>query len=80
MAVDPACQGKGIGSMLLRTLVEHAKEEGLKEIFLDTSSYHWAARKLYEKHGFKEVRREPISDELWFIVARAYLHYYVLKL
>jgi len=46
----------GIGSELLKNLIELAKnEEGITSITLEVNSNNIAAQKLYEKYGFKNV-------------------------
>jgi len=52
IAVDPQWRGKGVGSRML----EHV--EGLSAsrwIFLCVSSFNAAARRLYERHGYRQV-------------------------
>lgn len=58
MRVHPEYQGKGIGQTLLAMLEAKAKELGYKTIQLDTTVNQKAAIKLYEKNGYKEIRRE----------------------
>ena len=52
MAVLPERQGQGIGSQLLKKILDYSKEEGLAGVVLYTSEYAPAA-KFYEKNGFK---------------------------
>ena len=47
--VDPACQGKGIGKMIMSRLEELAKESGIKEIRLYSSV---PAKKFYDAIGY----------------------------
>lgn len=53
MATDPAYQGKGAGSQLMRWGLKKADEHGL-EAFLEASP---EAVPLYERLGFKEADR-----------------------
>lgn len=53
-AVHPGFQGKGIGSMQYRFVLERMKEEGVKYVKVSTGGDegHAAARRAYEKAGF----------------------------
>ena len=46
---------KGVASFMLRHIVQHAREQGMTSLFLETGSQHAfkSARALYEKNGFK---------------------------
>ena len=52
MAVLPERQGQGIGSQLLRAVLDYSEEAGLAGVVLYTSEYA-PAFQFYEKHGFK---------------------------
>ncbi|WP_374463542.1 GNAT family N-acetyltransferase [Chryseobacterium sp.] len=52
MAVSPKAQGKKLGYLLGKTLVEKAKELHAEKVFLVTNSILVPAIKLYEKLGF----------------------------
>ncbi len=56
-AVDPAFAGKGIGSAMHRQVLKALKKAGMEvaKVGTGTSDAFAAARRLYEKHGFKEV-------------------------
>lgn len=58
--VDPAARGQGIGQALIDHTVKRARKAGFNKVRLYTSSdpNEEAAQRLYEKNGFKEVRRE----------------------
>lgn len=59
MAVLPECRGQGIGTSLLSSLIESA--QGVYQaISLSVSSGNPAIR-LYQRHGFEEVRRDGNS-------------------
>lgn len=49
----PAARGQGLGSRLLRLLLEEAKELGYRECYLETVPQMEAARRLYAHFGFK---------------------------
>lgn len=57
MRVNREHQGKGIGTLILSSLIQKAKERGYKKLILDTSTNQAAAKHLYEKRGFKEFKR-----------------------
>lgn len=54
MSVPTKHQRKGIASALVRHLIAHAREQGLKEIVLGTSEFQQAAIELYKRGGFEE--------------------------
>lgn len=56
-AVDPACRGKGIGSALHNTVLERFREAGMEIAEVVTMEIDAPARRVYEKHGFKELFR-----------------------
>jgi ribosomal protein S18 acetylase RimI-like enzyme len=45
-------QGKGLGSKLIDSVMNTAREHGLKKVFLTVVQYNQVAWKLYEKRGF----------------------------
>ena len=49
MAVLPEFRGQGIGSSMLNELINLAKQQGLKEVFLHAQT---SAIEFYQKHGF----------------------------
>jgi GNAT superfamily N-acetyltransferase len=55
LAVAPAHQGKGIGSMLLGAAEAWARENGFAELALDTAEPATHLVALYGRHGFKHV-------------------------
>jgi ribosomal protein S18 acetylase RimI-like enzyme len=55
LAVSVECRGMGIGSELIRRMVESMRGLVL-EIVLETEVVNAAALKLYEKHGFIRVK------------------------
>ncbi|MDU0072205.1 helix-turn-helix domain-containing GNAT family N-acetyltransferase [Bacillus sp. IG6] len=73
--VDSAFRGRGIGSSLLRTLMDYCREMKFERIFLWTVSSMAEARPLYEKFGFRltEVKDEAplwgqrLQEERWDI-------------
>ena len=58
-AVDPAKRRRGIGERLLLTLLDVALERGAREATLEVRLSNVAARRLYEKFGFRPVGLRP---------------------
>ena len=56
-AVVPSRRGRGIGERLLRALMERARDEGHGALSLAVEADHPAIG-LYDRLGFREVRRE----------------------
>lgn len=52
IAIDKDYRGQGIGSELLEHLIQVAKDNGAKEIWLEASTRNEAAVNLYQKYGF----------------------------
>ena len=52
MVVDKYARGKGVGSVLIDHVINHAKEKGCKRITLLTDVDNTSAQKFYIKHGF----------------------------
>lgn len=50
-------QGRGLGRMLLKTVIEEAAPSGYREMYLDTLSTSARALILYEKVGFVRTER-----------------------
>lgn len=63
--VDPALSGKGIGSELVRKVIDKAKLAGLKGVMTQTEYENLPAQALYEKLGFKKVEN-PNSNDLTY--------------
>jgi GNAT superfamily N-acetyltransferase len=55
MYVDPAHRGRGYSRVLLRALVQHARDVGLREVWLETGSRQHQAVALYESEGFAPI-------------------------
>ncbi|MDW7668736.1 MAG: GNAT family N-acetyltransferase, partial [Bacillota bacterium] len=53
--MEKELRGKGIGSKLISTLIEFAKEKKYKNNYLWTVGFLDAARHLYEKYGFELI-------------------------
>ena len=57
MRVAPELQGRGFGQLILTALEERAVELGYMTLHLDTAVRQKAARRLYERNGYREARR-----------------------
>jgi len=51
--IDPFFQGQGIGNILIKDCIKHAKKHNIRKIFLWVLEKNYNARKVYEKYGFK---------------------------
>jgi GNAT superfamily N-acetyltransferase len=67
MYADPAHRGRGHARRLLRALVDHARQVGLEEVWLETGTKQPEAIALYESEGFRPIaaygyyKDEPLS-------------------
>lgn len=75
LAVAPDGQGRGIGSELLRAVIERAAQRGIRHLVLVTQPDMRAAHHLYEREGFTRL---PGRD--WSPVPGAILLAYGLML
>jgi putative acetyltransferase len=57
----PVARGKGLGTKLISTCLEKAKEFGFENCYLETLPYMKAAIKLYNKYGFTSLDK-PLGD------------------
>ena len=69
MYVTPRARHHGLGRALLEAAAEHRRSwSGVTQVQLCVSAKVEAAKRLYERHGFKEWGREPkallVEDEL----------------
>lgn len=56
--------GRGIAAALMATLLDRARERGVREIHLGTVDVYHAAHRFYEKSGFTEVKRAEVPDSV----------------
>jgi len=67
MGTDPACRGRGYGSLLMERFLQHGRDLGFEQAVAmtvppDTKPAYAATVAFYERHGFVVTRR---YDELW---------------
>lgn len=55
IAVAPAYEGRGIGTALLRTLLEEAASRGARDVLLEVRADNPRAQALYVRHGFEQI-------------------------
>ena len=59
VGVAPSLQRAGIGSLLLRHVEAKARAGGASSLHLETAAVMTDLLRLYDRHGFREVRRGP---------------------
>ncbi len=59
MLVDNTVRGTGIGSLLLETLIVHARAQEVRQLHLGVGTYNDAAIRLYKRAGFTIYGTEP---------------------
>lgn len=65
VAVEPTCQGQGIGHMLMQALLEEGAKNGITRYFLEVRVSNASAIALYKKNGFtKQGIRKNFYEEL----------------
>ncbi|MDH7448256.1 GNAT family N-acetyltransferase [Aquimarina sp. 2201CG14-23] len=57
----PEARGRGLGSKMMNTCLDFAREQGFTKCYLETMPYMKDARKLYGKVGFKSLDK-PMGD------------------
>jgi len=60
MALLPEHRGLGLGARMLGLAREEARRRGLAEMSLIVFEQNTGAKRLYERHGFREVDRRPV--------------------
>jgi [ribosomal protein S18]-alanine N-acetyltransferase len=75
IAVSPAAQGRGLGRLLLHSLVRTARDRDCRQLFLEVRSDNAAALRLYEREGFEQLgrRRDYYGSGVDALTMRAFL-------
>lgn len=60
VSVSQFHQGKGIGRKLIEAMILHAKEKGFDKVGLLVDMENPAAKKLYERIGFRHIRTKKL--------------------
>ncbi len=72
VVVAAAFLRRGIANELLRNLIQRAAGEAASTVLLEVRESNLPARRLYEKHGFREVGRrrlyyrDPMEDAILY--------------
>ena len=64
IAVSPAQQGQGVGSALISWIEANGRNGHIEELTLETAEMMSGLVRLYERHGFRTVRRGPARHDL----------------
>ncbi len=67
VAVIESMQGKGIGHAILESILNKAKEIGVKKVFCLTFE-----TKFFGSHGFNEIQGAPIEPDVYTQLLRSY--------
>jgi amino-acid N-acetyltransferase len=67
VAVDPSTLGRGVGHAIVSSLIDNARELGLKRLFVLTFEKHFFGR-----HGFAEIDGTPVSTDVFAAMLRSY--------
>ena len=58
--VDPAARGTGIGVALVERVLDHARERGIRSVYLLTTT----AERYFPRFGFDRITREEVAEEV----------------
>lgn len=59
IVVEPRRCGRGAGTRLLARHIDNLAGRGVKALFLEVDENNAPARRVYQRHGFREVGRRP---------------------
>ena len=60
LAVKDACRGRGLGRSLVIEMTRHAKDRGIKQLYLLTLT----ADRFFEREGFERISRESMPEAI----------------
>lgn len=60
LAVQTSCQGRGIGTRLVQTLLEESSAMGVKKVFVLTFR-----PALFERMGFEQMEKNLLPHKIW---------------
>jgi GNAT superfamily N-acetyltransferase len=63
LAVGPAAQGRGVGTALLRRVLEESRHDGKVGVVCSSLPVMRAAHRIYERVGFERVHKRDWSPE-----------------
>jgi ribosomal protein S18 acetylase RimI-like enzyme len=61
--VDEAFRGRGIGSGLINSTKEKARESGFSKVTLLVMADNIVAKKVYDQNGFKKIKNAALSEQ-----------------
>ncbi len=61
IAVDKTLRGQGLGKKILSEVIEYAKEKNFNRVILDADFRNTAAKRLYEKMGFRQFNKKRVK-------------------
>ena len=67
VAVIESMKGKGIGHAILESILNKAKEIGVKKVFCLTFE-----TKFFDSHGFNEIQGAPVEPDVYAQLLRSY--------
>jgi amino-acid N-acetyltransferase len=67
VADEPELRGHGIGDLVVSRLLEHARELGVRRVFVLTFEVRFFGR-----HGFHEIDGTPVQPEVYDELRRSY--------
>jgi N-acetylglutamate synthase-like GNAT family acetyltransferase len=70
LAVEPSAQGRGIGRMLTKAVIDYSRDVGARKVFLVSSTKLKSALQLYESMGFVHA---PLPEKLDYASADVYM-------
>lgn len=59
IAVNSECEGRGLGTALLRWMIDEARTRGADDLLLEVRADNPRAQQLYAHHGFEHILTRP---------------------